>query len=419
MKEDPIAFLRRLYHAGVSAARPGECLKAHWPPPAKGRTGIIACGKAAVSMAQLAAGHYGPATAGLVIYPENEPVPPGAPGQLRWLPSSHPAPDRRSVEAALAALDFAASMGEDDLLLVLTSGGGSSLMCLPAAGVTLEEKQDLGRQLLDSGATISEINCVRKHVSRVKGGRLAAACRAPVITLAVSDVPGDAPSIIASGPTVQSEDSRAQARAVIERYRLRPAPSITAALDDPENDCPRFDPAGPTREFRIVASGASALAAAARLCQEQGIETVLLGDDLQGEARELGEQHARAALAIAESGQCCCILSGGETTVTVSQKPGRGGRNSEYALALALTLDAHPAIWALAADTDGIDGYGGHAGATVDPKTLKRARLQNLDAAEALARNDSASFFEQVGGLIVEGPTGTNVNDFRAVLVHP
>lgn len=291
-------------------------------------------------------------------------------------------------------------------------------MCLPARCVTLAEKQALSRRLLACGASIREINCVRKQLSRIKGGRLALASGAPVVTLAVSDVPGDDPASIASGPTAWDRSTPAEARAILARHALDMPAGIYKALHRPPAD-PTQNPVLKDRDqFHIVASGMTALQAAAAWCRSRNVQPVVLGDALQGEARELARQHARLALELAAPGRSTCILSGGETTVTLEGSAGRGGRNTEYALALALALGGRPDIWALAADTDGIDGSGGHSGAVVDPDTLQRAARAGLQAERYLRRHDSASFFEQIGGLLAEGPTGTNVNDFRAILVN-
>jgi hydroxypyruvate reductase len=328
-------------------------------------------------------------------------------------------PDAHSVTAADAALDIALALSRHDLLLVLISGGGSSLMAAPVDGVTLEQKRDLTRQLLACGATIAEMNAVRKRLSRVKGGWLAAASRAPVVVLAISDVPGDDAAVIASGPAVQDLARLADARAVLARYAVRVPASIRHALEDPANEAPDLAALGIRTRSTIVASGATALAAAAAICRTEGLETVNLGAEVEGRARELAARHAALALREARARRRCCILSGGETTVRLHRSPGRGGRNTEYALALALALDSHPGAWAIAADTDGIDGSGGQAGAVVGPDTLARARSLGIDAGDYLERSDSASFFERAGGLLVTGPTGTNVSDFRAILVDP
>lgn len=418
MSSRPKALLNELWRAAILAAQPAACLPGHWPEWPSGRLVALACGKAARPMAAAAAAHYAAGIEGLVIEPAGTGTAAEAIPGFRHIGASHPVPDARSVEAARAALQLVAGLGPDDLLLVLLSGGGSSLMSLPAADVTLEEKQTLTRQLLACGASIHEINCVRKRLSRIKGGRLAQACRAPVVTLAISDVPGDDPGLIASGPTVADNPNPGEARAVLSRYRIRPSAAVEKALLSGASEPPgRAGPAG-RDVYRIVASGMTALQSAAAHCRASSVEPLILGDDLEGEARELAARQARMAIELEQSGQAHCLLSGGETTVTLRGSPGRGGRNSEYALALALALRERPGIWALAADTDGIDGTGGHSGAVVDPLTLQRARQAGLDGGAFLQRHDSASFFEAVGGLLVEGPTGTNVNDFRAILVN-
>jgi hydroxypyruvate reductase len=286
-------------------------------------------------------------------------------------------------------------------------------------GVTLEEKQALSRQLLACGAAIQEINCVRKHLSRIKGGRLALASAAPVATLAISDVPGDDPSLIASGPTVPDPTTPADARAVLARHGIEPSAGVNQALQHPgtHSHARLADVTG--NRFKIVASGLTALQAAAGWCRDHGIDPLVLGDQLQGEARTLALEHAAIALARSDEGKRVCLLSGGETTVALGLSPGRGGRNTEYALALAAALDGHRRIWALAADTDGIDGKGGHSGAIIGPQTLARAAAAGLDPGDFLRGNDSATFFERTGGLLAGGPTGTNVNDFRAILINP
>ncbi|MCW8873419.1 MAG: DUF4147 domain-containing protein [Xanthomonadales bacterium] len=412
-------MLHEMWRAAIRAAQPATCLPGHWPEPPAGRLAVIACGKAARPMAAAAAERYGAGFEGLVI----EPADPGAvlesiPG-FRHIGSSHPVPDERSVAAASAALQLAAGLAPDDLLLVLLSGGGSALMSLPAAGLSLEKKQSLTRQLLASGATIHEINCVRKKLSRIKGGRLALACRARVVTLAISDVPGNDPRLIASGPTVWDRNTSDDARDILTRHGIRLTAAIDRVLHGAAAESPgHFDPTA-QNTYQIVASGMTALQAAGDCCRRNGVEPLILGDDLQGEARELAREQARMALDLARKGNTCCLLSGGETTVTPGVSPGRGGRNTEYALALALALGGRPGIWALAADTDGIDGCEGHSGALVDPDTLQRAARAGLEAENYLRRHDTAGFFEQIGGLLVEGPTGTNVSDFRAILVNP
>jgi hydroxypyruvate reductase len=416
--EDPRQFLLDLFRTGVAAASPERCLPARLPEPAPGRIGIIACGKAALPMAALASRHFGERTNGLVIYPRPPGVRPNMPPGFTGRAATHPLPGDGSVEAARAALAFAASLGPRDMLLVLLSGGGSALMALPAAGVSLADKQALTRRLLACGAAIEEINCVRRHLSRVKGGRLAAATRAHLLTLAISDVPGGDPATIASGPTVGDLTTLADARAILAHCAIDAPGSIRDALRDPSNETLRPGDLPPNR-YEIVASGMTALNAAAARCRELGVEPLVLGDRLQGDAIELAAVHARQALTLAARGRRCCLLSGGETSVRLVPKPGRGGRNTTYALALAVALSEHPRIWALAADTDGVDGSGGHSGAVLTTETMPRARGHGLEAEEFLRKNDSATLFDRVGDLLTVGPTATNVNDFRAILVDP
>jgi glycerate 2-kinase len=415
----PADHLLGMWRAAIAAAQPAACLPGHWPAPPAGRLAVIACGKAAAAMAAEAARHYGKRCQGIVIMPGQHEAVAGGMAGFRYFPASHPVPDQRSVHAASAALGLAGELQDGDLLLVLLSGGGSSLMCLPAVGVTLEEKQALSRQLLACGAPISEINCVRRHLSRIKGGRLGRASAAPVVTLAISDVPGDDPSLIASGPTVADPTSAADARAVLEHHRIRLSAGVEQALQRRGTEADAGSGALSQHRFELIASGMTALRAAAGWCRQKGIEPLVLGDRLQGEARDLAREHAVLALARADGGRPTCILSGGETTVTLGRSPGRGGRNTEYALALVGALNGHPRIWALAADTDGFDGTGAHSGAMIDPETLARATARGLDPNDYLRRHDSATFFERIGGLLVEGPTGTNVNDFRAILIIP
>jgi hydroxypyruvate reductase len=416
----PENALLEMWHAAVAAAQPAACMSGCWPAEPAGRLAVIACGKAAMPMAAEAARHYGDDCEGIVIFPGEGLTKPRAPAPgLRLYPASHPVPDRGSERAARAALALAAGLTPGDLLLALLSGGGSSLMSLPAEGVTLREKQALTQALLGCGAPIGEINCVRKHLSRVKGGRLAQASAAPVVTLAISDVPGDDAGAIASGPTAPDPSTLADARAVLDRHGIAAPASVLSTLRNPAAETPGTAGEIGRSEYRIVASGDTALRAAARWCREHDIEPRVLGDRVEGEAGAVASSHALQALDLAGQGRAVCLLSGGETTVKLGPDPGVGGRNTHYALALALALDGHPAIWALAADTDGIDGRGGHGGAVVGPGTLERGRRAEADAADCLRRNDSATFFRRAGGLLEEGPTGTNVNDFRAILINP
>jgi glycerate 2-kinase len=336
--------------------------------------------------------------------------------------AGHPVPDGQSVRAAERALMLASEAGADDLVLVLMSGGASANWVAPAAGLTLAEKQAVNRALLQSGATIADINTVRKHLSRIKGGRLAERAHpAQVMTLAISDVPGDDPAVIGSGPTVPDPSTVADARAVTARFNLNLGEPVRQALSDPRNESSKAgEPAFERTSFRIVARPADALAAAADAVRAEGYECLMLGDRIEGEARDVAAEHARLARGLCEQGRRAAILSGGELTVTVRGR-GRGGPNQEYALALALALSGASGIAAVAADTDGTDGGSGGAedpaGAFVDETTLTRARQRGLDPAAFLADNNSTPFFEQLGDLLRPGPTYTTVNDFRAILV--
>jgi len=412
-----------MWRTAVAAAQPAACLPAHWPKLPRGRLAVIACGKAAAPMAAEASKRYGFRCSGIVILPAESYDPGHTAPRFQYYPAAHPVPDERSVSAARAALRLATTLTPKDLLLVLLSGGGSALMCLPADGVSLGEKQDLTRRLLACGANIEEINTVRQQLSRVKGGQLTQASRAPVVTLAISDVPGDDPCLIASGPTEGCRSTATDALGVLTRYGIEPSAGVIQALRDDGDGKSTRKPSAHRHdnrdEFHVIASGMTALNAAADWCRGNKINPVILGDRLQSESRALAREHARAAQERVDSRAPSCLLSGGETTVTLGSNPGYGGRNTEYALALALELRGRKHIWALAADTDGIDGRGGHSGAIVDPSILERAKRLGLDAAEHLSRNDSATFFEHCGGLLREGATGTNVNDFRAILVVP
>jgi hydroxypyruvate reductase len=336
--------------------------------------------------------------------------------------AGHPVPDAAGLSATERVLGLAGSATADDLLLVLMSGGASANWIAPAEGLTLAEKRAVTTSLLRSGASIGEINTVRKHLSRIKGGRLAALARpAHLVTLAISDVPGDDPAVIGSGPTVPDPSSLAQAREIVARYRLDPPAAVARALADPANETPKpGDAAFATSEYRLVARPADAFAAAAMAVRAGGYEPVLLGDRIEGEAREVAAAHARLALDLQAGGRRAVILSGGELTVTIRGR-GRGGPNQEYALALAVALEGRAGITALSADTDGTDGGSGSAddpaGAYVEPTTGARARSLGLDPAAFLANNDSTGFFAPLGDLVAPGPTFTNVNDFRAILV--
>jgi hydroxypyruvate reductase len=330
-------------------------------------------------------------------------------------------PDEAGLAGARRILALARALRPADLLLCLFSGGGSALLTLPADGLSLADKREVNGALLRSGAPIAEINCVRKHLSAIKGGRLAAATRSTIRTLAISDVPGDDPQVIASGPTVADPTTLAQALEVLTAYGITPPDAVLVHLLNPANETPKpGDPCFSRAETKVIATPAEALAAAARIAADHGVRALILGDAIQGEAQEVARAHARLALETAE-GQGpvpppCVLISGGETTVTVRGR-GRGGRNAEYLLALALALEGHPRIHALAADTDGIDGTETNAGAVIAPDTLERARRLGLDPAARLADNDAFTIFAALSDLLVTGPTRTNVNDFRAILV--
>ncbi len=412
-------FLLHLFQAAVQAAAPARCLPAHLPPPPRGRTLVVGAGKAAAAMAQAVEEHWHGPLSGLVVTRYGH----GAPcRRIEVVEAAHPVPDAAGREAAGRILAAVRGLTADDLVLCLISGGGSALLSLPAPGLTLEDKQVINRALLKSGANIAEMNCVRKHLSAIKGGRLAAACApARVVTLVISDVPGDDPSVVASGPTVADPTTCADALAILEKYGIREPRAALDHLRAGQDETPKpDDPRLAGAETIVIASAQGSLEAAARLARDAGITPVILGDSIEGEAREVALVHAGIARQAARHGQPaaapCVLLSGGETTVTV-RGHGRGGRNTEFLLALALALDGHPGIHALAADTDGIDGSENNAGAWLAPDSLARAAALGVDAKRRLADNDGYGFFAPLGDLVVTGPTRTNVNDFRAILV--
>jgi hydroxypyruvate reductase len=423
---DARPLLEKLFAAAIAAAHPAACLPPFLPPTPRGRLIVLAAGKAAGAMAEVAERHYredlGVAPAriqGLAVtrYGYARPT-----QSISMVEAAHPVPDQAGVEAAERTLALAKSATADDLVLALVSGGASANWIAPAAGLDLAEKRAITQALLRSGASIDEINCVRKHLSRIKGGRLAAlAYPAKLVTLAISDVPGDDPSVIGSGPTVPDPSTLAQARKILARYRLSVSAAVMQALAAPANESPKpGDPAFAGSEFHIVARPADALRAAEQAARAAGYDCIVLSDRLEGEARKVAADHARLALDLAGQSRPCAILSGGELTVTL-QGQGRGGPNQEYALALAIALAGRRGVSAIAADTDGTDGGGGDtddpAGALIDPTTLARARRLGLDPAAFLADNDSTGFFTRLGDLVSSGPTFTNVNDFRAIVV--
>ena len=418
------AFLESLFRTAVAAAHPEHCLPPNLPePPARGRLVILAAGKAAGSMTQVAERHYAalPPTrlAGLAVTRHGY----GRPTtRIPVIEAGHPVPDKAGISATKRVLKLADEVDADDLVLVLLSGGASANWIAPTTGLTLEEKQATTRALLKSGAAIGEINTVRKHLSRIKGGRLAKrAYPAKVVTLSISDVPGDDPALIGSGPTIPDPSTLADARAIAARYGLELPDAARRALEDPANETPKpGDAVFAATAYKIVARPAEALAAATVRVNTAGYECVNLGGRLQGEARDIAAEHARLALAMRAEGRRAVILSGGELTVTLRGQ-GQGGPNQEYALSLAIHLGGATGIAGLAADSDGTDGGGGRpddpAGAFVDATTLARAKVAGLDPAAFLTDNNSGGFFNGIGDLFRPGPTFTNVTDFRAIVV--
>ncbi|MSO90432.1 MAG: glycerate kinase [Acetobacteraceae bacterium] len=413
--------LRRIFDAAVAAADPRLILAAHLPAtPPGGRIVVVGCGKsAAVMAATLEDAWPDVALTGVVITRYDHAVPTR---KIRVIEASHPVPDANSEAGARAVLAAVQGLGPDDLVIALISGGGSALMALPAPGLTLTDKQAVNRALLASGATITEMNAVRKHLSAIKGGRLAtAAFPAQVFTLAISDVPGDDPGVIASGPTVPDATTFADARALVARCGISLPAHVAARLEQDADETPK--PGSLERaEFRLIATPAMALARAAEEARGLGLFPIILGDALEGESREMGIVMAGIARSIQTHGQPAAapaiLLSGGETTVSIGTgSAGRGGRNTEFLLGLAIALGGTPGIWAAAADTDGIDGTEDAAGAIVTPDTLARALTQNIDPRATLAAHDSYALFDAIGDLIRTGPTLTNVNDIRAILV--
>lgn len=413
----PRTILLDAFAAAVRAVAPETALPPHLPAPATGRTLILAIGKAAAAMAAAARPHMGPKAEVLVLTRYGHGLDGGALEGARVFEAGHPVPDAAGEAAAAAILDAVDGLGPDDLLLALMSGGGSALLAAPAPGVSLADLQDLTRAMLQSGAPIAAMNGVRKHVSRAQGGRLALrAAPARVVTLAISDIPGDDPGLVASGPTLPDPTTLADARAALDRYRIAAPASVLAALADPANETPKADDL-PAPACTVIASAGHALAAAARVCAAAGFEPILLGDAIEGAADAVAREQAAVAREAAAAGRRCALISGGETTVTVRNPHGRGGRNTEYLLALALALDGLGGAYALAGDSDGIDGTEANAGAILGPDSLARARAVGLDPAAMLEANLSQPLFDALGDLVVTGPTRTNVNDVRVILV--
>jgi glycerate 2-kinase len=419
MNHDPRSLLRAMFDAAIAAALPDKTLPAYLPSPPQGRMLVVGCGKAAGSMAKAVETHWPGELSGMVVTRYGYKVPTT---RIEVIEAAHPVPDEAGRKAAERMLAMVRGLGPDDLVLFLVSGGGSSLLSLPAPGITLADKQVINKALLKSGANISEMNCVRKHLSAVKGGRLAAACApATVITLAISDIPGDDPAVIASGPTIADASTFADARAILDKYHITEPKSVIEHLLAAKDETPKpGDPRLAKTELHMVATPQMSLEAAAATARNAGITPVILGDAIEGEAREVAIVHAGIARQVKRHGQPankpCVLLSGGETTVTVRGK-GRGGRNVEFLLALAVALGGEPHVYALAGDTDGVDGTEDNAGALLMPDSLMRARARRLDANRMLADNDGYSFFSGLGDLVMTGPTLTNVNDFRAILI--
>jgi hydroxypyruvate reductase len=406
-------LLKDLFSAAVAAADPALRVPPFLPKPPKGRTLIVGAGKASAAMALAVEEHWTGPLSGLVITRYGH----GAPcKKIEIVEASHPVPDASGRDAALRIGELVKGLTADDLVLCLISGGGSALLAAPAPGLTLEDKQNVNRQLLSCGAPISEMNCVRKHLSALKGGRLAAAAwPAQIVSLVISDVPGDDPAVVASGPTVPDPTTRQDALAILRKYKFDLPAHVWAFLETDAAETPKpGDPRFAKVRTEMIAAPAQSLAAAAKIAAETGYRIIDLGDRIEGEARDVARE--QAAQALATKGPAV-ILSGGETTVTLKGK-GRGGRNAEYALALAIALDGKANISAIAGDTDGIDGSEDNAGALVMPDTLGRARAKGIDAAAHLANNDAYGFFAGIGDLVVTGPTRTNVNDFRAILIE-
>ena len=412
-------LLLDMFHAAVNAAAPSLCVPAHLPPPPKGRTIVVGAGKAAASMAAAIEAHWSGPLEGLVVTRYGHGI---RCNHVEVVEASHPVPDEAGSTAARRILDKVSALTADDLVLVLISGGGSALLALPAQGITLADKQAINRALLKCGANIAEMNTVRKHLSAIKGGRLAvAAAPARVVTLAISDVPGDDLSVIASGPTVPNISTHADALAVLTKYGIEIPANVARHLNDEVSETPKpGDPRFSNATNVLVATPQKSLEAAARVARGAGLPSMILGNAIEGEARDVGIVHSGIARQCGDWGQPleipCVLLTGGETTVTV-RGSGRGGRNAEFLLSLAITTDGRNGVWALAADTDGIDGSEKNAGAILTPDMLHKAKCAGIDVKARLADNDAYSVFAALDDLVVTGPTLTNVNDFRAVLV--
>jgi hydroxypyruvate reductase len=420
MQSSPRELLIKMFEAAIQAAQPDHCIPPHLPEPGKGKVIVIGAGKASAAMARAVERNWAGPLSGLVVTRYGYAVPCE---RIEIVEAAHPVPDEAGLRAAQRMMALVQGLGSDDTVICLISGGGSSLLPLPAGGITLEDKQAVNRALLTSGATITEMNCVRRHLSGIKGGRLAAACYpAHVVTLLISDVPGDHPCDIASGPTVGDPTTCADALAIVKRYGIALPAAVREVLESGRGESVKpGDPRLAHCETRMIATPQMALEAAAAVAREAGITPYILGNAIEGEARDLGKAMAGIARQVAEYGQPfarpCVMLSGGETTVTVRGK-GRGGRNVEFLLSLGLGLEGRAGIHALAGDTDGVDGQEEIAGAVLAPDSLERAWGLGIKPADSLQDNDGHGFFSALGDSVVTGPTLTNVNDFRAVLVE-
>ncbi|HEY9081247.1 glycerate kinase [Magnetovibrio sp.] len=414
-------LLHALFDAATAAALPDKCIAQHLPAKPKGRTIVVGAGKAAAAMARAVEQHWDGELEGLVVTRYGHGVPTE---RIEVVEASHPVPDQAGMDASKRILETVSGLSEDDLVLCLISGGGSALLSLPADGLSLDDKQQVTNALLRSGATITEMNCVRKHLSAIKGGRLAIACHpAQVVSLVISDVPGDDLSSIASGATVVDPSTYDDARAVFDKYDIELPPAVAALFTAKPDETPkpgdaRFD----NVENILIATPQMSLEAAAEVARNAGYTPMILSDRIEGESRDVAAVHAAIARQVLSYNQPlkapAVILSGGETTVTIRNKGGRGGRNSEFLLALAICLDGLDKVHAIACDTDGIDGSEDNAGAVIGPDTLKRAEAQGLNAKAYQAGHDAYSFFEGLGDLVISGPTLTNVNDFRAIVIE-
>jgi glycerate 2-kinase len=416
---EPRTLLRRMFDAAIAAAQPARCLPPHLPEPPRGRTIVIGAGKASAAMARALEDHWPGPLEGLVVTRHGYEV---ACQRIEIVQAAHPVPDAAGAEASRRIAAMVTGLSADDLVIALVSGGGSALLVAPAPGLTLADKRAVNAALLASGASIGEMNCVRRHLSALKGGRLGALCHpARVVTLLISDVPGDDPRDIASGPTVGDPTTCADALAIVDRYRIAVPDAVRQLLES--GGCESVKPGDPRlarSEVRMITAPQVALEAAAKVARDAGVAAHILGDSLEGEARDLGKAMAGIARQVALRGQPfeppCVLLSGGETTVTV-RGPGRGGRNVEFLLALAVALDGLAGVHAIAGDTDGVDGAEEIAGAHVTPDTLARAWAAGIHPRASLDANDGHGFFRALGDSVVTGPTLTNVNDFRAILV--